>query len=107
MNSCTRCHSDRFKAAPMTMVSPVLNLVARRRRYQCANCGRIAWHHRLRKQTFASQSTGHRTAGRGATTIVAIVTALVILSGILALKGCEPRQPPPDVMRRTGTPFHT
>ena len=102
MHSCARCHGERYKPAPVPVVSAILGVIARRRRYRCADCGLPVWHHRLRRKTSLSQSLSHGRPSALASTVIFVAMVLVVLTGILSLRACAVRPPAPIVEGTTG-----
>lgn len=91
---CPRCKADRIKAAPVSVVSPVVNLVSERRRYRCAECGWAGWRRRLRRR----EQAAHQSSRRSGTPFRArmffwLLIAAILSSGAFAYQSCEFERP--------------
>ena len=94
MTGCPRCGGDRLKSAPMPVLSAVLKLFWRKRRYRCADCGTISWHHRLQRRSTALPSLApSATAGAPAIVFVVIVVGILLSSGIALTRSCAEQRP--------------
>lgn len=87
---CSKCGSDRLKAAPIVLVDSVLNLVGSRRRYKCAACGWRGRRHRLKRRNSELPSLRPGTKARSNEVWFSLfVAAFLLVTGGLLMRSCN------------------
>jgi hypothetical protein len=90
--TCLTCGSDRLKSAPLPVITALVSAVIHRRRYRCADCGRTAWKHRLRRRSdsLASSLTQRETPEARAWWFFIVTVGMLVVASVLLVRDCEP-----------------
>jgi hypothetical protein len=105
VTGCPRCRSDRLKSAPLPGVDLFVASTTGRHRYRCGDCGWTGWKHRLRRRSGMADTGLQRASVEGrAIWFAGTVLAILVITAILLVRGCEPAARPDVVSKRSGIP---